>query len=374
MAHTEDRGGSKGRRLQQAHAKDKVPPSSIMHLSSRYDRKQRMLNRFKLPTPKFKQNNEPTKQNTSKMTEHLPKMVEHVQTKKKLGSSLEKNNYPNLTITTTASTCVSTLGQSTLSQSTLGQSRTYDSWDSFASFEGSPKTPSDGDLFSEWLQLHACSGETAPSHTFDDDVYEQVELRRTRASNELKSKPSRDQDAGNNEKIKSTSSKDCQTFDSEVIKSTTSLRDHRSSNEKKIKSTSSRDRHSDNEAINSKKSARDRHSDKEVINTETPRDLLSGNYYSFASSADTMSPMNNRIQTPSEIAGASCSFNFDSVALSLLKSADKSFKSQIEIVNDFLLVGEEYYDSCDDNSSSSGYSRYRETPRYVKRKDQRKRR
>lgn len=369
MAHVKDRSGGDSR-SQQPHNTDKVPPSSIMHRSSSRSDKQRMLNRFKLPTPKITQQNvATTKQNTPTKADHNQKKklmlnrfkllttpkssqqnaptiqnsLQNVQTK--LDGFPQKNNHPNLTISTTTSTCKS-------ASSLFGQSYSdsYDSWDaSYASFEGSPTTPSDADLFSEWLQLHACSGETAPSHTFDDEVYEQVELRRTRASNEIKSKPSRDQQA-DDEKMKSSFSRDCQSFDSEMVKST-SLRDHRASNEQ-IKSTSSRDRHSDNEAINSKKCPRDRHSDNEAIKSETPRDLLSGNYYSFASSADTMSPMNNRIQTPSEIVGTSCSFNFDSVALSLLKSADKSFKSQIEIVNDFL-VGEEYYDSCDDNSSYS---------------------
>eukprot|EP00986_Skeletonema_menzelii_P013327 scaffold7667_cov164-Skeletonema_menzelii.AAC.2 len=316
MAHAEE---DRGRGRFQPHAKDKVPPSSLMHLSSRYDRRQRMLNRFKLPKPKITQQNESTQK-------IAPMTAGHDHQEKKLDRFLQKNQ-PKLTIATTDSTCTRT-------SSLLTNNYSFDSKDeSFASFDRTPKTPSDGDLFSEWLQLHACSGERAPSYTertpsytVDDEAYEQEEFRRTRTTIRQ----------SNNEKINFETPRDCHS-DNEAIKS----------------ESPRKDRHSDNEAIKSE-SPRDRHSDNEAINSETPRDLLSGNYYSFASSADTMTPMSNRIQTPSEIASASCSFKFDSFALSMLKSVGNQFKTQI--VNG-LIVDEEYFDSCDDNSSCSAYSR-----------------
>eukprot|EP00984_Skeletonema_dohrnii_P021099 scaffold10440_cov161-Skeletonema_dohrnii-CCMP3373.AAC.3 len=168
MAHAEQRG--KGR--SQPQVKDKVPPSAIQHLSSRF---QRRLKKSKLP-----------KQITT--LQHPPKNV-HVEKKKIDGFS--KKNKSKLTVTTTESTCASSLSQNhsfEYQMSSFPSQQTRNSGigsfsmdeESYASYGETPKAPDDVDLVSEWLQLYACSNTS--SYTFDE-ADEQEEYRPNRKTN-----------------------------------------------------------------------------------------------------------------------------------------------------------------------------------------------
>ena len=168
MAHAEQRGRGRS----QPQVKDKVPPSAIQHLSSRF---QRRLKKSKLP-----------KQITTH--QHPPKNV-NVQNKKIDGFSKKKQS--KLTVTTTESTCASSLSQNHSFEyqmsSVPSQQIKHSGIGSFsmdeesnASYGETPKAPDDVDLVSEWLQLYACSNTS--SYTFDE-ADEQEEYRSSRKTN-----------------------------------------------------------------------------------------------------------------------------------------------------------------------------------------------
>ena len=305
MAHAEEQEESNTGRSQPHNVKERGPLHS---LSSRFQRK---LKKVKLPTPSS------AKQDASKTTGH----VQAIQP----AGFVEKKNQLNLTVATTDSTCTCTSSRSqnpynsyeysisSSNQQACSQINS-DSMETFESSGRSPNVPSDVDLFSEWLQLHArSSGEKATTDTYDeaDEQEDFFPFRATTAATyqypreieyESRNEP--------NEMI---------YFDSQ-------------------------------RELNEMIYYESRRELDEMINYWSPRDLLSDTYsHSLVSPTDTAAATNNHIPTPPASASASCSFNFDLFGLSMFKSVGESV-SQIKA----RIEGEdgESTDSDDDDDSS----------------------
>lgn len=295
MAHAEEQE-ERGRSRSQPHVKERGLQSPLHNLSSRF---QRTLKKVKLTTPTSAKQDTPHPQTT----DQLQKM--------QFGGLGKKKNQLSLTVATTDSTCTCTSSRSqdlhqsdenpiSSSQQACSQINS-DSMTTLNSFEANPTVPSDADLFNEWLQLHASSGEQATADTYDE-ADEQKDFFPFRAT--------------------TTAS---YQYPREI--------QYKSRNEhnEMIYFDSQRD-------LNEMITYESRRELDEMISYWSPRDnLLSGTYSdSLVSPTDTAAATNNHIPTPPAMAGTPCSFNFDSFGLGMLKS-----------VGELLIEGE------DDDSSES---------------------
>ena len=310
MAHAEDQEERDWGGRSQPHLKDKgLQRSSLLDLSSKFQRK---LKKLKLPTP----TSESAKWNGPKTTGHVQKM--------KTNGFVEKKNQPNLTVVTTDSTCTCTSSQSqkhysfeyqissSLDQRACSQIDS-DSMKTLKSFVRSP--PGDEDLFNEWLKLYASSsGEKATADTYDEgDEREDFYPSRVTGSYQ---------------------------YPREI------QYESRSELDEMIRYESQREPYE----MANYESRRELDA---MINHWTPRDLLSDSYsHSFASPTATAAT-NDCIPTPPAMASTSCSFNFDSFGLRMLKSVGESvsqIKAKIEGDDD------EDFESDDDSSCTANYS------------------
>ncbi len=302
MAHAEERNRGQSQPL----VKDKGLQSPLHHLSSRFQRK---LKKVKLPT-----------QTSSK--QDAPKATGHVQKMQSAGLAGKKNQL-NLTVATTDSTCTCTSSRSqnpdyyyeyhraSSNQQECSQTNS-DSIHALRSFVNTPNTPSDEDLFNEWLQLYASSGEkaTASADTHDKDEADNGQADFFPTTTASYQYPREIQYESRNERNEMI------YFDSQ-------------------------------RELNDMITYESRRELDLAIDYWSPRDHLSDTYSnSIVSPTDTAAATNNHIATPPATAGTSCSFNFDSFGLNMLKS----IKARIEGEDD------ESTDSDDDDDDDSSCS------------------
>lgn len=307
MAHAEERNRGRSQPL----VKDKGLQSPLHSLSSRFQRK---LKKVKFPTPAS------AKQNAPKATDDVQKQSTGL---------VEKKNPLNLTVATTDSTCTCTSSRSqnphyyyeyhkAISNQQECSQISSDSMDTLRSFSNTQNVPNDKDLFNEWLQLYASSGEMATTADAYDEANEQKDFfpfqANTAASYQYPREIQYESRNEPNEMI---------YFDSQ-------------------------------RELNEMITYESRRELDAMIDYWTPRDHLSDTYSnSIVSPTDTAAATNNHIPTPPATAGTSCSFNFDSFGLGMLKSVGESV-SQMKA----RIGGEEdeTTDSDDDDDDDSSCS------------------